>query len=367
MHKVFVLSLLAATLGAQQAVEVVSVVARPVERTVELPGEFLPYLSVAVHAKVTGFVERVEVDRGSVVRKDQLLATLEAPELRAQVLEAESQVRAAEARRAEVQAKLVAAQSTYERLKAASSTPGAVAANELIVAGKAVDAAQAQVRAEEASARASASAVQSLREMENYLRVTAPFAGVITERDVHPGALVGPAGQHSGALFQLEQNTRLRLVVAVPEVEVSGIVAGARVPFLVPAWPGETFQGVIARAAHSLDPKTRSMAVELDVTNPQGRLAPGMYPTVKWPVRELRAALLVPPSSVVTTTERTFVIRVKDGRIEWVDVAKGPPAGDLLEVFGPLRAGDAIVRRASDELRQGSRVTVRQAAPPKAS
>src|SRR5579885_1995837 len=321
MHKVFVLSLLAATLGAQQAVEVVSVVARPVERTVELPGEFLPYLSVAVHAKVTGFVERVEVDRGSVVRKDQLLATLEAPELRAQVLEAESQVRAAEARRAEVQAKLVAAQSTYERLKAASSTPGAVAANELIVAGKAVDAA----------------------------------------------ALVGPAGQHSGALFQLEQNTRLRLVVAVPEVEVSGIVAGARVPFLVPAWPGETFQGVIARAAHSLDPKTRSMAVELDVTNPQGRLAPGMYPTVKWPVRELRAALLVPPSSVVTTTERTFVIRVKDGRIEWVDVAKGPPAGDLLEVFGPLRAGDAIVRRASDELRQGSRVTVRQAAPPKAS
>jgi RND family efflux transporter MFP subunit len=353
--------------AAQQPVEVVPVVARPVERTVELPGEFLPYLAVAIHAKVTGFVDRVEVDRGSIVQREQLLATLDAPELRAQVLEAQGKVSAIEAQRAEAQARLIAAQSTFERLKAASATPGAVAGNDLIVAEKNVEAARAQVRAVESSAKAAESAVQALKDMESYLRVTAPFPGVITERNVHPGALVGPSGQHSEALFQLEQNTRLRLVVAVPESDVAGIAPGARVPFTVRAYPGETFTGVIARVAHSMDVKTRSMAVELDVPNPRDRLAPGMYPTVKWPVRERRAALLVPPTSVVTTTERTFVIRVRDGGVEWVDVSKGPPTGELLEVYGPLRPGDSIVRRANDELREGTRVTARPASPAKAS
>ena len=340
---------------------------KQVDRTVDLPGEFLPYLSVAIHAKVTGFVSRVEVDRGSLVRQDQLLATLEAPELRAQVLEAEAKIPAIEAQRAEAQAHLIAAQSTYERLKAASATPGAVAGNELIVADKNVEAVQAQIRAIEASAKAARAAVQPLKDMETYLRVTAPFAGVITERDVHPGALVGPAGARSEPMFRLEQNTRLRLVAAVPEVDVSGIAPGARVAFTVPAYPGETFAGVIARVAHSMDPKTRSMAVELDVSNPRGQLAPGMYPTMKWPVRQRRPALLVPPTAVVTTTERTFVVRVNNGSLEWVDVSKGPPAGDLIEVYGALHPGDTIVRRASDELRQGAHVTTRPAAPAKAS
>ena len=363
----FIALLPAAAATAQQPVDVVPVIARPVDRTVELPGEFLPYLAVAIHAKVTGFVSRVEVDRGSVVREGQLLATLDAPELRARVLEAQSKLSAVEAQRAEAQAKLFAAQSTLERLKAAAATPGAVAGNELIVSEKGVEAAGAQIHAIESSAKAAEAAVRALQDMESYLRVTAPFAGVITERNVHPGALVGPEGQRSGAMFQLEQNSRLRLVVSVPEVDVAGIATGARVAFNVPAYTGAAFTGLIARVAHSLDSKTRSMAVELDVANPRGQLAPGMYPTVKWPVREPRAALLVPPAAVVTTTEHTFVIRVKQGALEWVNVSKGPPAGDLLEVYGPLHAGDQIVRRASDELREGTRVTVRPAAPPKAS
>jgi membrane fusion protein, multidrug efflux system len=140
---------------------------------------------------------------------------------------------------------------------------------------------------------------------------------------------------------------------------VSGIEPGARVVFTVPAYPGETFSGPVARIAHSVDAKTRSMAVELDVMNPSGRLAPGMYPTVRWPVRRPKPSLFVPPASVVTTTERTFVIRVRDGVAEWVNVSRGRSQGDLVEIFGPLEAGDLVVRRGSDELREGTHLNAK--------
>src|SRR5438270_9915884 len=108
---------------------------------------------------------------------------------------------------------------------------------------------------------------------------------------------------------------------------------------------------MIARIAHSLDEKTRTENVELDVINRDGALSPGMYPTVSWPVRSQRPALLVPLTSVVTTTERVFVIRVRDGRAEWVDVREGPSAGDQVEVAGALQPGDLVIRRATDEMR----------------
>src|SRR5207247_5494671 len=172
--------------------------------------------------------------------------------------------------------------------------------------------------------------VQALKDLEQYLTITAPFDGIIVEREVHPGALVGP---NPGALplLRLQQISRLRLVVAVPETAVGGIVKGARVPFTLPAYPGETFFGILSRIAYSLDEKTRSMAVELDVSNPGKKLAPGMYPEVQWPVRTALAALLVPPTAIVTTTERMFVIRVRNAVADWVPVKRGAPAGDPAE------------------------------------
>jgi membrane fusion protein, multidrug efflux system len=355
--------------AAAQPVDAVRVVARPVDRTVVLPGEFIPYLSVPIHAKVAGFVDKVNVDRGSPVKEGELLATMTAPELNAQLAEAVAKVRAAEAQRVqaeaqrvEAQARVVAAESTYQRMKAASATEGAIAGNELVQAQKEVDAERAKVQALEGAVQAAQAAVQAAQavvkaseDVQAYLRVTAPFAGVITARNVHPGALVG-TGESSVPMFQLETVNRLRLVVPVPEVDVGGIVHGAKVAFTVPAYPTETFYGTVARVARSLDPKTRSMPVELEVANPQGRLAPGMYPAVKWPVRGRQQVLLVPPTAVVNTSERMFVIRVQDGRAEWVDVKRGPAQGDLVEVMGPLAAGDVLVRRGTDELRAGAKV-----------
>ncbi|HUS07689.1 MAG TPA: efflux RND transporter periplasmic adaptor subunit [Bryobacteraceae bacterium] len=361
--KYFVYALLSGTHSLMaQPIDVVKVVAQDQVRKIPLPGEFLPYLDVPIYAKINGFVRSVLVDRGSFVKQGQLLAAIVAPEFKAQRAEAAAKVRTSESHRAEAQAKLVGAKSTYERLKSASATPGVIAGNELIQAEQAVEAARAQVLATESSIQAAQEAELALKEIEDYLQVTAPFSGVITQRNIHPGALVGPAGAGSSvAMFQLQQTSRLRLVVSLPEVNVGGISKGAKVPFTVPAYPGETFVGVVARPANALDTKTRSMAVELDVLNPRGRLAPGMYPTVMWPIRNRGASLFVPSTSIVTTTERTFVIRVKQGKAEWVNVKRGAAVGDLVEVHSPgLQEGDTILKRGSDEIREGNRLDVRK-------
>jgi len=346
--------------AAQALVDVVRVISKAVERQVKLPGEFQPYLAVSIYAKLTGFVKRVAVDRGSTVKEGQVLVLLEAPEMQAQILEAQSKAQALGLQRAEAEAKLAAAQSTYDHLKAAAATPGVVAENDVIVAQKTAEAAQALVRSYEDSIKAAQAQVQSVKDLEEYLTLKAPFDGIITERNVHPGALVGP-GSGATPLLRLHQVSRLRLVVAVPEALVGAMVKGARVPFTVPAYPGETFYGVLSLMAHDLDEKTRTMPVELDVKNPDLRLGAGMYPEVRWMVRRPQPSVLVPPTSIVATTERTFVIRVTNGVVEWVNVTRGARVGDLIEVFGPLKEGDTIVRRGTDELREGAKVTPRPA------
>ncbi len=127
-----------------QTTELALVVSKPISQTIDLPGEFQPFQSVSIHAKLRGYVDRVLVDRGSAVKKGQLLAELTAPEMEAQLAEAESKVQAAESDRLQAEAQLAAAQSTYDRLKKAAETPGAIAGNELIQAQKQVEAAQAR-------------------------------------------------------------------------------------------------------------------------------------------------------------------------------------------------------------------------------
>jgi RND family efflux transporter MFP subunit len=343
-----------------QTVDTVKVVSERSERTSRLPGEFLPYQEVDLHARVPGFVEDVLVDRGSAVSKGDLLVRLSAPEMTAKVAEARSRVDALDAQRAEAAAKVLAEESTWQRLKKAAETPGAVAGNELVLAEKQVEAAKAAAESAAMSVKAAQASVEALRKLESYLEVRAPFEGVITARHVHPGALAGPAsGGAAASLLKLEQLSRLRLVVAVPETDAAGIVPRARVAFTVPAYPGQAFHGTVARIGRSLDVKTRTMPVELDVENTGGRLAPGMYAEVRWPVRAARSALLVPPSAVASNSERSFVIRVRTGKAEWVDVRKGVKTGDLIEVFGPLAAGDELVLRASDEIREGTPLNAR--------
>jgi membrane fusion protein, multidrug efflux system len=346
-------------------IDVVRVVQQPTNVVLEMPGQLDPYQTVAVYPKVTGFVKNIRVDRGSRVRSGELIAELEAPELVAQRAEAQSKLQAAEAQLSVARSRADADASTFDKLKAASATPGVVAGNDVVLAQKAVEADQSRITAAQQTAEGARQALRSITQMEGYLRVTAPFAGVVTERNVHPGTLIGPNSGPAATtpMIRVVQNDRLRLVVPVPEAYIAGVVRGGTISFTVPAYPGQTFSGTVARIAQAVDVKTRTMAVELDVANQDGRLAPGSFCQVKWPVHRPTPSLFVPEHSVGATSGRTFVVRVRNGRTEWVDVRTGLASGPLIEAFGDLRAGDLIAARGTDEMKPGTEVRVKEVKP----
>lgn len=346
-------------------VETTKVVSRHLHADMSLPGELRPYKFVDIYPKVTGFVDWIGVDRGSRVKQGQLLVRLVAPELVSQKAQAQAELASAEQKEVAEQAKLAADQSTYERLKQAAATPGVISDEELEVAQKAAESDQATVVALHSGTEAAMHALQSVETLEGYLHVTAPFDGMITNRYVHPGALVGPtsgrSGSTAGPILRLEEVAHLRLVVPVPEAYVAGAAVGQDVKFTVEAFPGQTFSGKVARLSDSLNPQTRTMPVELDIWNPDWTLHSGMFPQVSWPVRRPHPTLFVPTSSVARTMESTFVVRVRNGVTEWVNVTTGVVSGSLTEVFGDLHAGDEVVLNASGELRPNTHVSVRAA------
>lgn len=339
-------------------VQVIRVITQQLNTTVHLPGQLVAYETVDVYPKVTGFVKSIKVDRGSHVKAGEQIALLEAPELLAQRAEAESKFQSTESQLAAGQAKLAADRATFQRLSSAAKTPGVVAQNDLDIAEKTAQADQANVESLEKSAKAAHDAMRAVSQLEAYLTITAPFDGQVTARNVHPGALVGPAGG-AGAmtpLVQIQTLTRHRLVVPVPEYDASGVPAGTQVNFTVPSFPGKTFTAPITRISGAVDIKTRTMPVELDVHDPKAQLEPGTYCDVAWPVRRAYATMFVPASAVANDLERTFVIRIHNNQAEWVDVKTGAASGNLVEVFGNLQAGDEVAQRGTDELRAGSSV-----------
>ena len=361
MYILMTLILSAVVVGAPDETKIVrteltEVISRPLQKTTLLSGELKPFQTVDIHARVNGFIEEIHVDRGSRVRQGQLLARMTAPEVEAQRAEVQAKIPAVRARQIEAEARLAAEQSTDERLQEAAKTPGVVAGNDLVLAEKSIEAQEAVIESLELTIPAYQASVRTIDEMEKYLQVTAPFNGVVTVRYAHVGALAGPESASQRPLFTVEQVHRLRLVVAVPEAYLQSVVRGREVSFTVPAYPGETFKGKVSRPAYAVSPETRTMPVEADIENASNQLAPGMYATVSWLVQRKRDSLFVPPGAIKATTERIFVILVRDGRAEWVDVRRGVTQGSMVEVFGSLQSGDLIVVRATDEIRPGTRV-----------
>lgn len=344
----------------QQAVPVqlAQVSSRKLDMTIHLPGELQPYEEVRIFPRVSGFVQWIGVDRGSVVKKGQLIAVLSAPEIVAQKAEAQAKLLSAENQRIAGEAKLAADESTYRRLKDASRTPGVISDEELDTAGKTVEADRARVVSLRNNADAARANLHSAEEMAGYLRITAPFDGVVTKRNVHPGALAGPAGSGSASsMLRIEQVAHLRLVVAVPEPYVGDIVKGATISFTVPAFPGRTFHGIVARLADSIDVSTRTMPVEMDVYNPDKQLYSGMFPDVIWPVTRSQPTLVVPSSAIGRNLDQAYVVCIQNGHAEEVNVKTGGTANGLTEVFGNLHDGEEIASQATQDLRSGTQVT----------
>jgi membrane fusion protein (multidrug efflux system) len=368
-----------------QTVPVVPVQKLQLHHELNLPGELLAYQNVPIHAKVEGFIKWIGVDRGSIVKKGQKMILVFCPELDEKTKEAAAKVSSAEAsyrqsqsalqteisKQVEGKAKLDADKLTFNRLKQAAKTPGAIAQNEIDIADKtveadvarvnseqsAIDAARALVIAEEHNYQASRQVLASLKDMLSYLTICAPFDGVITERNVHEGSIVGIDAIRSAIpLVRIQEKDILRLVVAVPEASVSGISIGQKLQFSVPAFVGRVFEGIVARPAYALDNATRTMPVELNVYNTDNTLEPGMFATVHWTVTRPNPTLFVPTSAVESDLKGTFVIRVKNDTTERIAVHPGLTMDSLIEISGSIKPGDLVALKATNEYKDGSKV-----------
>jgi RND family efflux transporter MFP subunit len=300
------------------------------------------------------------------VSRGDLIAEIDAPELVADRARANAALQSAQAELAAGQAKLAGDRATFDRLREASKTPGVVAGNDVDVAQRVADADEANVAALKSAADAAQESLRAVSQREAYLKITAPFDGEVTTRYVHAGALVGPSGG-SGAvtpIVRIQSSVRDRLTVPVPEDDIAGVPEGTMVRFTVAAFPGRRFEAPIARISHAVDQKTRTMPVELDVRDPQRELTPGTFCDVEWPVRRTYPTLFVPATSVGSNLQRTFVIRIRDNRTEWVDVRTGARVGATIEVFGDLHEGDMVAVRGTDQLKPATDVQVKETTPP---
>jgi membrane fusion protein (multidrug efflux system) len=307
------------------------------------PAELIAWQQVDLYAKENSFVKKLYVDVGSEVKAGQLLATLEAPELNSRLAGAESRLKAQEAI-------YTASKSQYDRLYETSKTPGTISQNDL-------DQAAARKNSDLAQWEAAKAAYKEVMITKGYLEIRAPFNGVISTRNANPGAYVGPSGKGSEfPLFTLQEQRKLRLVVSVPEAYTGYLNSKHPVEFSVKARPNETFRGTVNRLSGALDNRLRSERIEIDVENNAKKLLPGMIAEVNIPFPAKDSTWTVPKTALVNSTERVFVIRLLNNKAEWVDVKKGRESGGKTEIYGNLRPGDQLIKKASEEMRDGSAV-----------
>jgi len=303
-----------------------------------LPGQLVPFNEVNLFPKVNGFVKQLFVDRGSIVKKGQLLVILEAPEM-------ESQLEAANSQYIQAQADAEAGKEKYDRLKEAAKEPGSVSPLDL-------DDASSQMKASEAKAQAQHSNVEAVRTMLGYLRIYAPFDGMIIQRNVSPGALVAPGKATDQPMLILQDIHKMRLTVDIPEDYVDKVDLSQPVTFTFNAMPGQEQTAKISRSANALG-SMQQEAIEIDVLNKNGQLKPGMYAEVRIPMLSGAKSLLVPNNAIVRSTEHEYVVKDSSSKAILVNIKEGLVSNDSTEVFGNLKANDKVLLHASDEIKQG--------------
>jgi membrane fusion protein (multidrug efflux system) len=331
-------------LPEKPVVKLITLKLEPISNKLNLTGEIIPFDRANIYARTPGYVKEVKVDIGSKVRKGQVLCILDAPELKAAQAQSQSNSMG-------TKSKYESSKSTYLRLLKAAQTPGAVADNELEIAHN-------QMRTDSSVYQASRSATQANKALEDYLVIRSPFNGVVTARNIFKGDFVDNTGKT--LLFRVEDNSSLRVDVAVPEAYNSTTLKGNEASFTVSASPGQVFKAKLARKSDAIDPQTRSETWELTFPNANGLLKPGMFAQIVLPVSRPKDGFLVPFKAVVTTQERKFVIKVENGKTKWVDVKTGFTGKEKTEIAGDLKPGDQLVAQANEELKEGTTVQVKQ-------
>jgi RND family efflux transporter MFP subunit len=309
------------------------------QNTLRLPAQFSPYEFVSIYPKVTGYIKNLYVDIGSDVKEGQVIMELEAPEIEQNDL-------AAYERYSKALASLNASKDSYYRLVVASQTVGAVSPNDLQTA-------KSKMQSDSDFCNSEYENWKAMETLKDYLIVRAPFDGRITQRNIHPGALVTVGNKMDGTpMLELQQISKLRLQVKVPETFAPQLAVNQKISFVVEALPGRVFTGTISRQANSLDEKYRSEAVELDVLNTDKTFMPGMYAEVLLPMAGHPNACIVPQTSVVTSTEKKYIIVVKNHKANIVDVSTGNENNGMIEVFGDIMPNDSVIVNAADDIKQ---------------
>jgi RND family efflux transporter MFP subunit len=308
---------------------------------IKLPGQLEAFQEVSIFPKVNGYVKNVMVDIGSSVHQGQLLMELEAPELIQATL-------AAKEKYAKSRADYAIDRERYKRLLEASETAGAVSPLDLSEI-------KSKMLADSALSNAEKSNWQMQEAMQTYLIVTAPFSGVITERNVHPGALVS-ATTKDKPMLELKEIQHLRLQVDIPENLAVNMKIKDSISFYTSAMPGKRMTGFLSRKSMNVNTQYRTERMEIDVNNKSLQLSPGMYADVLIYSNGNVNTLSVPSTAVITSTERKYVIKLIDHKAHLVDVSSAGTAGDKSEIFGNLNEGDQVITRATEDIKEGDTI-----------
>lgn len=302
----------------------------------KIPAQLAAFQEVSIFPKVNGFVKKVYIDIGSTVKKGDLLLVIEAPELIQAVLQAREKYTKA-------RADFFAQKDRYMRLNEAAQTSGAVSPLDIKLAASNMEADSAIANAEKANWK--------LQEtMLDYLKVTAPFDGVITERIVHPGALITSADK-TRPMLELKQVNHLRLQADIAENVAVQLKVKDTVSFIFKAYPGQVFKGIISRKSDNIEAQFQAERIELDIDNRDNKLSPGMYAEMILNLKGNLNALSVPKSAVVTSTEKKYVWVIRNGKNVQENVSTGNENQDRIEIFGNITAGEKVIANASDEIK----------------
>jgi RND family efflux transporter MFP subunit len=338
----------AATVAASQTkvVPVAKADREDLQTDATLQAEFVPYQDIAVHAKVSGYVNRIRVDIGDRVKQGDLLATLEIPELQDNINKAKATVSATEQEIAKAQADYDNQHQIDQRLAdVAKAHPNMVAQQDLDTAKSKEVAAQGALGAAQQHRDEAQAELGRLNTLAAYEKITAPFDGIITQRFADVGSLI-QAGTNSNTqalpLVQLAQDDLLRLRFPVPEAQTPLIENGKKVEVTVPAL-NRTLVGTVTRYAWLINRSTRTMTTEVDIENPQGVIKAGMYAYVKLPLQVASQALAVPLQALTVGDDPTVFVLTNEGRLQERKVKVGLRTPYKAQILGGLEEGDVVV------------------------
>jgi RND family efflux transporter MFP subunit len=311
---------------------------------IALPGNTQAFTDAPIYSRTSGYLKSWYFDIGAHVKKGQLMATIETPELDQQLQVAQADLKSA-------QANLDLANTTSTRYQNLLKTNS--------VSKQETDVAVSDAAAKKAAVDASMANVRRLEQLQSFEKVYAPFDGIVTARNTDIGRLIS-AGQNTTPqeLFHLAAIGKLRVYVSVPEGYSTAIKDGGKATLTLDEYPGRTFEGTITRNSNAIDQATRTLNVEVDVDNPKGELLPGAYVFVHFKVPQNAAALSIPSNTLLFRAEGLRVGVVRDGRVQLVPVKIGRDAGATVEITSGLTPNDAVILDPSDSLASGQEVQI---------